>query len=1352
MKLINILKRDFILPIFVTLIISIFISITTSLIFSNIFFREELQRKIRLIDNKKVPQIIETMQELIYSKFQKIFSSLSIMNLLLLKILKEKKIQEKDFEDLKQIITENYDKNLINAKYLYENYSEIISKSKDLPNKAVWFNNKTFTKEELLNINPNINNNNIDKITLDKYKLLALSIHLIPIWKIIYEIFSDSDSYCIDLIYLTNRKTETLITYPVLKENEYFYSLFYLKENDEFCLNNKMEHPDYFYFFCSDLYLQIQKSLKMDDSLKYFISSPYYFPSYKEKKLGITFCIINNGDEIIFNTHNDYVNHDDDNNIYLCIDLILNNFYNIFDNFNRYINGYFYITKTDSNIPLYYPGFYKNSELYFSDITRLEFGFNLPHTVQEVTIFNTSIIPFITKKYLIEHIEIPNENSRIEHFNNYVYYYSVNFDLVPYSNSIPKNYNKDGNNFDYIIFPIFFRYYDKEEFEDIHLLSIIYTINTTFENNLYDLFSSNIFPITFEYGFIFLLIGIILITFCGQLILIFGKNITRPIQDIQVRIKENSGKINEEENKQIKNNNKDKKYNYLILSNNLGLNNYNSFLDKNIDETSEINSNHDSKKKNELKLKKENENKNKNNLINLKYSKKKEDDENQLLEDELDEVIPIKNKEISSKFDLILSLKKVFLFLENPQANYDKSTIINFLSSNEIFNEIQNIFGKQICLSNIGNLNNLSNKYDKAITFLSKSLDIPEKEDPMTEKTRKKKINEFFYHEMNDQKNDNSNKSKITSFQIKKNIILKQEQKTIIQNPSNQIVISNLEFFRFTKLFYAYHMFFSNLRKIEKVLNQIISITQNNESPLYKSIKQAFIFYNDYYTEKNIHNSSKYEECIQMCILKLLEAKDIEKKNEKLIYCLLQQFRFRIEKLKLIVKRQINYKINEEKDLKYELDDNLMSSYNNQTIGFDVEMKNSFKSVIRIQRRLKYYIDTIKYKIEPSPDNNFTYQNIRNAYESFLYDLKNVHESNSNSNVFLNYFVLNQEYNFLMGKFAKLSGDYSTAIVYYNKVIDDKLLISNGKIYVKANQKIINIINFSKYNPDLLNICSNDEKTCMKLLEKCKNNLNQLNTFFKDMIIILDKSPINNEKNSKIEIQQIKIIKNIFENYLSSQDKFSLYTYSIDGYIEHIKKLTPLTIKDSQNYSFIISILDDLYSQALKNKIDNEKFQNLNLIINESDEKKKDSFIDEIYDDSYNEMRMKFALDTLLKVINEYNLNINENINNNYREAYIIIFTENFQNEVNKKVNKDNIKQLFKNWNIQNKNNIKKIFIIGTLLQDQSKLKLIKKELKLLNLDNEYLEFENYQEIRKMITRVGILPREYEYPNEKFDK
>ena len=252
------------------------------------------------------------------------------------------------------------------------------------------------------------------------------------------------------------------------------------------------------------------------------------------------------------------------------------------------------------------------------------------------------------------------------------------------------------------------------------------------------------------------------------------------------------------------------------------------------------------------------------------------------------------------------------------------------------------------------------------------------------------------------------------------------------------------------------------------------------------------------------------------------------------------------------------------------------------------------------------------------------------------------------------------------------------------------------------------------------------------------------------MIIILDRTPINNEKKSKIEIQQTKIMKNIFENYLSSEDKFALYTYTKEGYNEHIKKLIPLTFKDSQNYAFISSILDDLYSEALKDKINNENKDNQ--FFNNIEDNTKDNFNDEHYDDLYNDMKMKFPLDTLLKVINEYNNNINESLDNTFREVFIVILTENFQNEVNKKVNKENIKELFKNWNVQNKNKIKKLFIIGTLLQDQSKLKLVKKELKLLNVDNEYLEFENYQEIRKMITRIGILPRQYEYPNEKFDK
>ena len=230
MKLINILKRDFILPIVITLFISIILSIISTIIFLNGFFREDLQKKIRLIENKKVGHIMETIQELIYFKFQKIMNSLSMMKMTLAKLNNEISASSDYLNylfDKKKLTISEY---LINAKYLYENYSDIINdKNKDLSNKAVWFINDTFTENNIKNIKNYRNINN--ELTKNRLKLLALSIHLIPIWKTIIQMFNDKKSYEVDLIYLVNRKTEVFISYPVLKNNEYFYSLFRNKKN-----------------------------------------------------------------------------------------------------------------------------------------------------------------------------------------------------------------------------------------------------------------------------------------------------------------------------------------------------------------------------------------------------------------------------------------------------------------------------------------------------------------------------------------------------------------------------------------------------------------------------------------------------------------------------------------------------------------------------------------------------------------------------------------------------------------------------------------------------------------------------------------------------------------------------------------------------------------------------------------------------------------------------------------------------------------------------------------------------------------------------------------------------------------
>ena len=180
---------------------------------------------------------METIQELLYFKFQKIINYLSMMKMTLAKLNNEisgtSDYLNYLFEKKKLTISEY----LINAKYLYENYSDIINdKNKDLSNKAVWFINDTFTENNIKNIK---NYRNIkNELTKNRLKLLALSIHLIPIWKTIIQMFNDKKSYEVDLIYLVNRKTEVFVSYLVLKNNEYFYSLFRNKKNELFCLNN----------------------------------------------------------------------------------------------------------------------------------------------------------------------------------------------------------------------------------------------------------------------------------------------------------------------------------------------------------------------------------------------------------------------------------------------------------------------------------------------------------------------------------------------------------------------------------------------------------------------------------------------------------------------------------------------------------------------------------------------------------------------------------------------------------------------------------------------------------------------------------------------------------------------------------------------------------------------------------------------------------------------------------------------------------------------------------------------------------------------------------------------------------
>ena len=109
------------------------------------------------------------------------------------------------------------------------------------------------------------------------------------------------------------------------------------------------------------------------------------------------------------------------------------------------------------------------------------------------------------------------------------------------------------------------------------------------------------------------------------------------------------------------------------------------------------------------------------NIINEEEEEDEEDDE---ADDDTDDIPLVKNSEINNQFNLLLDLKKVILFMRGPQVNFKGTNIIKFISCDKVFNEIKNKLGENVCLSNMGNLENLKKRYDKSIIFLTKSLDL----------------------------------------------------------------------------------------------------------------------------------------------------------------------------------------------------------------------------------------------------------------------------------------------------------------------------------------------------------------------------------------------------------------------------------------------------------------------------------------------------------------------------------------------------------------------------------------------------------------------------------------------------
>ena len=86
-------------------------------------------------------------------------------------------------------------------------------------------------------------------------------------------------------------------------------------------------------------------------------------------------------------------------------------------NYEEQLSGYFYITRTNTKLPLFFPGM--NEDTYPNDITRFEFNFSYyEFATTDVVNFNTYILPSLIKEYnAVNDLVLPGHNNLL--------YYSV---------------------------------------------------------------------------------------------------------------------------------------------------------------------------------------------------------------------------------------------------------------------------------------------------------------------------------------------------------------------------------------------------------------------------------------------------------------------------------------------------------------------------------------------------------------------------------------------------------------------------------------------------------------------------------------------------------------------------------------------------------------------------------------------------------------------------------------------------------------------------------------------------------------------------------------------------------------
>jgi hypothetical protein len=672
---------------------------------------ETLKSKLEKINKRKSRPILLSIRNLVYSRFENIIHALNIIKLnfeLNLKIIEKKFEGNANFSKIDVLEKYFFNANMIAKSTTFYHDQFKNGKNKNLTKSVYWFIDSDQT-----NLNDLKNQKNILK---DLYALY----YTLPIIRALNEVDNNQDKIFYDELFYANEETElfasnNLLTNSRLRtmkdKNDYNFNkndyehqnIFKELQNEENCLNKKGINPKTFYFPCRDWFKTIKKEFtkeynKKNITDKVTISNPY--KSLGSEGYRNSVCI-----EFLKNYSDKKFQNLNPNLSIICFDIDFSAIKEILDEFNQQLNGYFFIMKIDSAIPIYHP--YFTNDLIFSDLQSLEFNLNEKYYFNEIDYFNSKILKNFTKEIEFEQYDKTINDKDNDNFLTGVFY-------------------KNNEEIKYQIMPIFFNC-DAKQNKLTHQFSIVYVYKDNIGENAISIYNLLNSPLKLLEIFLYIFLLFISFKVCWNFLREIGFNITRPIKNLKIQMREINADSNNNTN-----------YNTHIneakeLDDNTNIANSEAFNNKNIGEKQKNKNgkNHPKEKNIQNKF---NENsisdkkqiqkqkiigKNNNGYFDLNQEDFSDDSVSQELEED---DMGMVSEEMSKIFDTIMNLKNVMSFTSKKNNKHDSIALIKYINSINTFKKINNPDAEKISESNLGAMLITFRKFNYAILHLNKSI------------------------------------------------------------------------------------------------------------------------------------------------------------------------------------------------------------------------------------------------------------------------------------------------------------------------------------------------------------------------------------------------------------------------------------------------------------------------------------------------------------------------------------------------------------------------------------------------------------------------------------------------------